>query len=1671
MSNAIFRSESRGRARSNSWVEGTLSVISTVRAASPTRFGWDANNVPASPSREHPQSAPLIRMPSQDSLDRSLHNTSSESKKVTAAQMIRDLKQSNSRLIEKTAAMEVEFINQLQATSRESEERESVLKKQLREKSKYADEMETHCAKIEEEKRGQAEQLTKLTEESAYSRHTISGLRTQVSQLEEEQEKKLRKDGCDHRDEKKIEEYETAGWETEKNELLADITALKDNIKQRNGAEQEQDNIIGDLQQHVALLTKQLDQKQNEQEQGQDTKFIGDVDETSHVGDDSASSLVLELKKQHAAECLALKQQNSKEMTNLSNQVLEYKEKIAEETAKHQKIQNEAASAEQYRAQEVDDLRVLTDAQEEEIDKLRKGLEEALQEVELREEDLEELRGMAEKAEKAEAEEVNNLFVVTTTQKEEIETLRKKLEDASEEVKMRNEELEKQQNRFVETEHRLANVESKASEGKERQSEDFDRLRTLTAEQAKELDSLRNKLEHSSEELSLSKKELEERNQAEAEAAAESLRQQSQYEKEKNEAENAKETYRQEIEKFQKDLDEATVAFETVRLELESTTGERDKLIAEQQKARSVDGGQKPPLHVKRDDDSDGARSIASDAAEQKCGTLDGEKQTSKNSELVRSTSCDVRGRALSLLRGELMNAIMQDQSVGSSVKGLFKEYIQKSDEQVQEQVQKDLRSAVQDKEAQLEELNQKIEDRDIAMATLVKSSVSLEEHVAAATQEIEALRARDTSYNSYSSEGGGEGVDVIIASAYELLNFKQELAACREREETFSDKLSVYKNRLQEALNENERLYACLEKESMLSRKANVLEDHLEEALRENDLLHSQLLKYIRKAEGKEFGDCPDDEACTDTSFALQFQQRRSAISKLADQVAERDKMVDDLTQELKGVKLNLSGPDSGPSWKEFKQLRKETQVFAAQLIEQDGDIEGLKQALKSSEDRLAAVNKQLDDGKSKLDSGDSKALQDLEAEIKELKEANDVQVEELCTLRKSTIEVEKVREELNTELQSKNQIIKSLKYQITNSGNSVPDITVDEMELEQLREDKESLRSKLAKLEAEAEDCKKKNSKLEQLLYHPNPLAKLETEVEDNKKTISKLEEMLTTKTAPEVASSADNHLLWEAARNEIESNREVVKDLKVKLEEEQEAREEYEKNINELELEKDAAINKLRKQLKEQRTSELEATKKAETESASENDAVIENQRNESSTKQDVVTLHEKMVVVLQEREAQIEALERKLEEKEKELRGSQDGLVEESAKATICKLEHMLAEKNASEAAAYDDEREELLAEIENLQGQLDAAHSDLAFIEGDQDLIGTFKNKLEKADEARDEKEKSIIDNYERKLSLLKLDNDVAIDKLHKELTQVKLSETEQQEELSRKLVSSQIELSNLREHLAGQLQQREAHIYGLERGLQAQEELVCNMRAEMDHLQGNMESTAISRREQLESMQQELTDLTNVGAKQDREIASLKLQLEDSSMVHKTETAKLQGIIKSLEKEASVEDLSSAGIQIGVQVKEVKDRLDNLRKFNAALQEKNVGLQEDNENLRKHVRKAEDLERTLETQTLKVNELEESLREERSWVSQVTKIKYQHTAYATAAANIAAINKKRETIGPVEATSNKEEEVTPAAKEKRNTGKKKMRKMLGLSKRGKSKTSKKDKSASVEVYP
>ena len=133
----------------------------------------------------------------------------------------------------------------------------------------------------------------------------------------------------------------------------------------------------------------------------------------------------------------------------------------------------------------------------------------------------------------------------------------------------------------------------------------------------------------------------------------------------------------------------------------------------------------------------------------------------------------------------------------------------------------------------------------------------------------------------------------------------------------------------------------------------------------------------------------------------------------------------------------------------------------------------------------------------------------------------------------------------------------------------------------------------------------------------------------------------------------------------------------------------------------------------------------------------------------------------------------------------------------------------------------------------------------------------------------------------------------------------------------------------------------------------AQEQLVGNMKTEMDHLQGSMEGSAARRREEIDEMQQELLNVTAASAKQEREIQSLKLELESNDMKHKAEVEKLQQTITSLEK-APTDHRTAADLQMELRVKEVKDRLEKLKW-------RNTSLREENENLRERLELAESM--------------------------------------------------------------------------------------------------------------
>jgi chromosome segregation ATPase len=106
----------------------------------------------------------------------------------------------------------------------------------------------------------------------------------------------------------------------------------------------------------------------------------------------------------------------------------------------------------------------------------------------------------------------------------------------------------------------------------------------------------------------------------------------------------------------------------------------------------------------------------------------------------------------------------------------------------------------------------------------------------------------------------------------------------------------------------------------------------------------------------------------------------------------------------------------------------------------------------------------------------------------------------------------------------------------------------------------------------------------------------------------------------------------------------------------------------------------------------------------------------------------------------------------------------------AQSTIKELEEILADRNAKCAVDFEEEKEELLAEIEALTHRLNDAQDRVTDLEADSGVIADFKEKLERADFAREESEKNIVDTFDRQISLLPLDKDLTIDKLRKELT-------------------------------------------------------------------------------------------------------------------------------------------------------------------------------------------------------------------------------------------------------------------------------------------------------------
>jgi chromosome segregation ATPase len=184
---------------------------------------------------------------------------------------------------------------------------------------------------------------------------------------------------------------------------------------------------------------------------------------------------------------------------------------------------------------------------------------------------------------------------------------------------------------------------------------------------------------------------------------------------------------------------------------------------------------------------------------------------------------------------------------------------------------------------------------------------------------------------------------------------------------------------------------------------------------------------------------------------------------------------------------------------------------------------------------------------------------------------------------------------------------------------------------------------------------------------------------------------------------------------------------------------------------------------------------------------------------------------------------------------------------------------------------------------------------------------------------------------------------MTIDSLRKDLAASRGRGAEDITGMTISLNALQSENSGLREQFEVELQAKNQQIYALEHTLHAQEQIVENMRSEMDQLQSGMESSTERRREDFEDLQQEMMQIESRAMKQDREIIALKMQLEESKLEHKSEVVRLKDVIVTMEKESPLAK-TVAELQRDDKMLEVRERLEQLKMRNTNMQEENLKL-------------------------------------------------------------------------------------------------------------------------------
>lgn len=222
-------------------------------------------------------------------------------------------------------------------------------------------------------------------------------------------------------------------------------------------------------------------------------------------------------------------------------------------------------------------------------------------------------------------------------------------------------------------------------------------------------------------------------------------------------------------------------------------------------------------------------------------------------------------------------------------------------------------------------------------------------------------------------------------------------------------------------------------------------------------------------------------------------------------------------------------------------------------------------------------------------------------------------------------------------------------------------------------------------------------------------------------------------------------------------------------------------------------------------------------------------------------------------------------------------------------------------------------------------------------------VAELTKKLEESENGRLVFEKTNFESFEKKLAMIKLNKDAALDSLRKEIASLKASKKELEIDFMNQITALESTRNGNRSESERRIQAKDEVISRLEEQVLTQEQLMASMRLELEQLRGSMSKANLSRRDEVDEMQEELLDKAAKLKQKEREISALKMKLDEEKLQHADEIAKLRTQLATKGTESATVK-GSREIREGQEIVELKETIQQLRRRNTTLSEENSKL-------------------------------------------------------------------------------------------------------------------------------